>query len=136
MPRRLMLMLLMLPPALFNHDLAMMVVVHDLRVQEIRTHIMIHDLVFDNGGKYTTQGYHAPSFRMIPSTIMAPHDVTRNHDPIPKSPSAIAPVSSASSCPAGYARPLLASFCEPKPSMMHVPMAHLRQIATDLWAAL
>ena len=134
MPSRLMLLLLMLPPALLNHDLTMMLVVHALRVQATRTDIMIQDLVFDNDGRDTTQGYHAPASRMIPPRIMAPHDSTQNHDPIPKSSSAT--VSSACSCPAGYARPLLAPSCMAKPNMRHVPMAHLRQIATDLWAAL
>ena len=59
MPPRLMLLLLMLPPALLNHDLTMMLVVHALRVQATRTDIMIQDLVFDNDGRDTAHGYHA-----------------------------------------------------------------------------
>ena len=53
------LLLLMLPPALLNHDLTMMLVVHALRVQATRTDIMIQDLVFDNDGRDTAHGYHA-----------------------------------------------------------------------------
>ena len=39
--------------------LTMMLVVHALRVQATRTDIMIQDLVFDNDGRDTAQGYHA-----------------------------------------------------------------------------
>ena len=136
MPPRLMLLLLMRPPALLNHDLTMMLVVHDLRVQATRTDIMINDLVFDNDGMYTTQGDQATASRMISPRIMAPHDSTQNHDPIPNISSATVSVSSAGSCPAGDARPLIAPSCMTNPNMRHVPMAHLWQTATDLWAAL